>query len=330
MISLNCIDEDKPGTKWQQIFHKSWPFYKEWFLMEGASARPGYLTSSSELEKFMPELMPIYHQLCSLAGGDDLSARYLSMYCPPPYLAACSQLVWIVNEPVLIRNYDYNPALFEGAMLRTNWLQPVIGMSDCNWGLLDGINASGLAISLAFGGKRSRGVGFGIPIIIRYLLETCHSVQDAREKLKYLPVHMAYNITMVDKQKDFSTVYVGPNQTPLITQDMAATNHQQVVEWENYALMTSSQERIDTLVAKMNVPNQSEDNLLNAFGVPPLYVYKPEKSFVTLYTAVYRPWSTSMKVYWEGQILNQSTTNFKEQVYTKKFNKPDDILVDKN
>jgi predicted choloylglycine hydrolase len=289
------------------------------FLLEGASARPGYLTSSTELEKYMPELMPIYHQLCSLAGGDDLSARYLSMYCPPPYLAACSQLAWTEHEPVLVRNYDYDPALFEGAMLKTNWIQPVIGMSDCNWGILDGINASGLAISLAFGGKKSRGVGFGIPIIIRYLLETCNSVKQACEKLKYLPVHMAYNITMVDKYSDFSTVYVGPNQQALITKDRAATNHQQVVEWENYALMTSSQERIDALVAYMNVPYQTEANLLNAFGVPPLFVYKPEKSFLTLYTSIYRPWSTSMKVFWEGNELNQSMASFTEKIYYKKI-----------
>jgi predicted choloylglycine hydrolase len=322
LISLNCIDEEKPGVKWQQVFNKSWPFYKDWFLLEGASARPGYLSSSTELEKFMPELMPIYHQLCTLAGGDDLSARYLSMYCPPPYLAACSQLVWTDKEPVLVRNYDYNPALFEGAMLRTNWLQPVVGMSDCNWGILDGINASGLAISLAFGGKKSRGVGFGIPIIIRYLLETCHSVAEACEKLKYLPVHMAYNITMIDKHSDYSTVYVGPNQTPLITKDRAATNHQQVVEWENYALMTSSRERIETLKAYMSVPLQTEANLLNAFALPPLYVHKPESSFVTLYTAIYRPWSRSMRLFWEGNVLNQSIDSFTENIFYKKIKMP--------
>lgn len=322
LISLNCVDEEKPGAKWQQVFYKSWPFYRDWFLMEGASARPGYLTSSSEFEKYMPELAPIYDKLCKLAGGDDISARYLSMYCPPPYLAACSQLAWTAEEPVLVRNYDYNPALFEGVLLRTNWLQPVVGMSDCSWGILDGINASGLAISLAFGGKKSRGVGFGIPIIIRYLLETCHSVAEANSKLAYLPVHMAYNITMVDKYSDHSTVYVGPNQVPLITKDRAATNHQQVVEWENYALITSSQERIDALVSYMNVPFQSELNLLNAFSVPPLHVYKPEKSFVTLYTAIYRPWSTSMKIFWEGNELNQSINKFTEKIYYKKYNLP--------
>lgn len=315
---LNCFHEEKPGVKWQRVFDQTWPFYQKWFLMEGPSARPGYLTSSAALEKFMPELMPIYHQLCTLVGGGDLKARYLSMYCPPPYLAACSQLAWTVGDPALIRNYDYNPELFEGAMLRTNWLQPVVGMSDCNWGLLDGVNASGLSVSLAFGGKQSRGVGFGIPIIIRYLLETCHSVAEACEKLTYLPVHMAYNITMVDKFNDFSTVYVGPNQAVQITKDKAATNHQHVVEWENYALITSSVERIDKLIAYMNVPNQSESALIAAFKSPPLYVNKPENSFRTLYTSVYRPLGASLQCFWGGHELNQSIHKFTDKIFAKK------------
>lgn len=317
---LNCFYEEEPGAKWQEVFANSWPFYHDWFLIEGIAARPGYLTSSGELARFMPELMPIYHQLCTLAGGGDLTARYLSMYCPPPYLAACSQLAWVAHEPILIRNYDYNPDLFEGALMKTNWLQPVVGMSDCNWGLLDGVNASGLSISLAFGGKQSRGVGFGIPIIIRYLLETCHSVAQACEKLKYLPVHMAYNITMVDKYKDYSTVYVGPNQAVQITKDKAATNHQHVVEWENYALMTSSVERIDTLISCMNTPRQSEDNLLKAFRTPPLHVYKPENSFLTLYTSFYRPTYSSLQLFWGGHVLQQSIAHFTEHVYSKKHN----------
>ena len=49
-------------------------------------------------------------------------------------------------------------------------------MSDCLWGLLDGVNDAGLAVSLTFGGRRVLGDGFGIPIVIRYLLETCETV----------------------------------------------------------------------------------------------------------------------------------------------------------
>ena len=51
----------------------------------------------------------------------------------------------------------------------------VIGTSDCLWGLLDGVNDAGLAVSLTFRGRRVLGDGFGIPIVVD-LLEVCETV----------------------------------------------------------------------------------------------------------------------------------------------------------
>jgi predicted choloylglycine hydrolase len=48
----------------------------------------------------------------------------------------------------------------------------VIAMGDGLWGVLDGINEDGLAVSLTFGGRRVLGDGFGIPLIMRYVMET--------------------------------------------------------------------------------------------------------------------------------------------------------------
>ena len=62
-------------------------------------------------------------------------------------------------------------------------------MSDCLWGLLDGINDAGLAVSLTFGGRRDVGDGFAIPLVMRYLLETCDTVDEARAALERIPVH---------------------------------------------------------------------------------------------------------------------------------------------
>ena len=42
------------------------------------------------------------------------------------------------------------------------------------------MNDDGLAVSLTFGGRRVLGDGFGIPIVLRYLLETCGTVEEAR------------------------------------------------------------------------------------------------------------------------------------------------------
>ena len=128
-----------------------------------------------------------------LAGGDELAARFLSLYRPPGFVVGCSQAAWNRDgDPVLVRNYDYPASRAEGIISSTAWTEGrVIGMSDCLWGLLDGVNEAGLAASLTFGGRRVVGDGFGIPLVVRYLLETCRTVADAREALARLPVHAA-------------------------------------------------------------------------------------------------------------------------------------------
>ena len=102
------------GPAWQAVFEEKWPHYKAWFLREGEAARPSFATSVRMLRAHMPELVPAYEHVVELAGGGDLAARMLSLYKPPPYLAACSQGVWTrEGGPMLVRNYDYAPSRFE-------------------------------------------------------------------------------------------------------------------------------------------------------------------------------------------------------------------------
>ena len=159
----------------------------------------------------MPELVPTYERLVELAGGDELAARLLSLYRPPGFVVGCSQGAWTRDAPVLVRNYDYPVSRLEGIVYLTEWSgRRVLGMSDCLWGLLDGINDAGLAVSLTFGGRRDVGDGFGIPLVVRYLLEVCADVAEAREALARIPVHAAQNLTLLDRSGAYLTAYVGP------------------------------------------------------------------------------------------------------------------------
>lgn len=313
LISFNCIQEDKPGEKWKGLFERTWPQYKNWFLSEGYLARKGYLTSVSELQNNMPELMPVYEQLLSLVGGGDLEGRFLSMYTPPAYMSGCSQVAWTRESPSLIRNYDYSFKMFEGTMLCTNWLQPVMGVSDCTWGLLDGMNASGLGASLTFGGRKVTGEGFGIPIIIRYILETSSNVKDAMTILHRVPVHMAYNVTLVDASGEYITAYLSPDRPVVFVNNAVATNHQVEVEWSDYASLTGTIERKKFLEEKYNTPLETEASMLKHFLHPPLYSTNFEKSFGTLYTAIYRVEKGEAEILWPEVKINQSFSNFKEE-----------------
>ena len=62
-----------------------------------------------------------------------------------------------------------------------------MGTSDGLWGLVDGMNDAGLAVSLTFGGRRVVGDGFGVPLILRYVLQTCATADEAGEVLARVP-----------------------------------------------------------------------------------------------------------------------------------------------
>ncbi len=312
-ISFSCVHEDKPAEKWKALFDRTWPHYKTWFLSEGYFARKGYVTSMGELQDHMPELIPIYNELVQLAGGGDLEARFLSMYCPPAYMSGCSQVAWTQGSSALIRNYDYSFKLFEGTMQYTNWLQPVIGVSDCMWGLLDGMNASGLAASLTFGGRKITGDGFGIPIIIRYVLETSTTVKEALQILKRVPVHMAYNVTLMDASDEYATVYLSPDRPAVIVNTAVSTNHQLEVEWGDYASLTGTIERKRLLEKLVLDQDETENSILKKFLKPPLYSTNFEKSFGTLYTILYRVKDGEVEIHWPELNVKQSFDNFKEQ-----------------
>ena len=155
-MAFTAIDEDQPGPKWRAAYDRHWHAYSRWFLRDGIRARPTYLASLRAIKQHMPELLPAYERITTAAGGGDLEARFLSMWCPPMYVGGCSQAILLGKEQCLIRNYDYSPKLLEGTWLasRLNGRR-VLAMVDCLWGVLDGINQDGLAISLSFGDRKS-------------------------------------------------------------------------------------------------------------------------------------------------------------------------------
>ena len=308
-----AISEDTPGPKWARLFEEYWPSYRKWWLREGQEARPTYRESRRALQKHMPEILPLYDEICERAGGGDQAARFLSFYCPPPYLSGCSQAVWPGKEPVLVRNYDYAPEAFDSLILRTKWQgRGVIGTSDGLFGLVDGVNEAGLAISLTFGGRRIVGTGFGVPLILRYVLQTCTDTEEAGRALARLPTHMSYNVTVLDAKRRYLTAMMAPDRPTIITHAAVATNHQENIDWVSHARFTATVERERFLLQRLTLHVDPEEKFIGAFLKPPLYSTAFTAGFGTLYTAVYRPRKRQMEVRWPGAVWPFSFTDFQE------------------
>jgi predicted choloylglycine hydrolase len=308
------VAEDAPGPKWAGLFQEYWPSYHAWWSREGVEARPSYLDGLRALKTHMPEIVPLYEDLCDHAGGSDSAARFLSFYCPPPYLSGCSQAVWPGKEPVLVRNYDYSPDAFDKLILRTGWQgRGVMGTSDGLFGLVDGVNDAGLAVSLTFGGRRVVGDGFGVPLIIRYVLQTCEKADEAGEVLARVPSHMSYNVTVLDAKRRYLTALMAPDRATILTHAPVATNHQERVEWESHARFTATVERERYLLQRLTLHVEPVEKFVRAFLRPPLYSTAFGRGFGTLYTAVYRPKRRGLSIRWPGARWDLDLKTFEEK-----------------
>lgn len=312
-VEFRAMSEDAPGPRWARQFREYWPAYARWWAREGLSGRPTYHEARQAIRAHMPEILDLYDELCALAGGGDVESRFLSFYCPPRYLAGCSQAIWPGDEPLLVRNYDYDQNAFDAILMKTRWQgRGVIGTSDGLFGLVDGMNDQGLAASLTFGGRREVGRGFGVPLILRYILQTCTTAEEAGDVLKRVPCHMSYNVTVLDAERRFLTAYLGPDRPTLLTHAAVATNHQERVEWSSHARFTATVERERYLLQRLTLHPETQAKFVGAFLKPPLYSTAFSSGFGTLYTAAYRPKAGAVDVHWPGRTWSKSFDDFSE------------------
>lgn len=311
---FQAVEEALPGDKWLSHYRQAMPGYQSWFASEGDIRRPSLQQCRQALQRHMPELLPLWERLLHIADANEEEARLLSFYCPAPCMAGCSQAVWTRYTPTLIRNYDYTPELCEGRIMLSRWHDTkVIASTDCLWGVLDGMNEHGLCASLSFGGKGAVTQGFGIPIILRYVLEFCRTVDEAVKVLQRVPAHMAYNVLLLDAQGQVRTVELAPFTQPNITYKPFAVNHQGDFDLTNYALFSQSHERQQVMVDKLFDPMTNIESFANAFEFSPLFASNYAQGFGTLYTAIYNPQLRAMEYRWPNRPrMYQSFSVFEE------------------
>ncbi|MGD9620080.1 MAG: C45 family autoproteolytic acyltransferase/hydrolase [Mycolicibacterium sp.] len=290
-LTLHAYREAEPGPRWRALYDATWPAYRRWYTREGLAVRPSLRECRDALIRYLPELVPTWERLCRLSRNDSVAARMLSMWRMPAFAVGCSQAVLPGEQPALVRNYDYDPSLFEAVIASTDYSRRrrVLGTSDMLWGLLDGMNEDGLAVSLAFGGRPDVGAGFGIPIVLRYVLETCATVEQAVGALRRIPVSQSYNVALVDIAGEHATVFVAPGQPAEVSGLHATTNHRldQVEHHAHAARFNSAGRRARLEEVRAGEPTSRK--LVAAMLAPPMRNDQFELGFGTLYTAEYRP-----------------------------------------
>jgi predicted choloylglycine hydrolase len=301
-LALGAFAEDEPGEGIRDHLAATWPAFSRWWR-EGANARPTAAQARARLEEHMPELVPAWQRLTAMVTGPGAAdaGPALALWNPPPFLTGCSQAAVLDGGPALIRNYDWDYRLFDGVVARTAYTgRRVLGMLDCLWGLLDGVNDAGLALSLTFGGRPQVGEGFGIPLVIRYTLEVATTADEAVQVLSRIPVHMSYNVTALDRGGRWATVYLAPDRPARVTSRAVTTNHQGTVEWAPYAAAIRSVERAECL-EELLAQGADAAAITAACLRSPLYASHFHDGFGTLYTAEYQAAEGIARYHWPGR-----------------------------
>lgn len=288
---FRSVSEERPGPAFEGIVERGWSGWRAWFSARGGTQATSPDEARRELRRYMPELERLLERLKSFRRDDPLFPDFLGFWCPPRYLVSCSQAVAVDQDgPFLIRNYDLDPSLSEATLLLSTWRgKPVAGMVEGLAGLSDGMNGNGLAVSLTFGGRAVVGRGFGIPLIVRYVLETCTDTKDALEALRLVPCHMSYNVTVIDREGRFATAFLSPDRPPIITRTPWATNHQLGVEWPRHGRISATKERAQVLARLFDEGQSSEPDLAASFAAGPMFLRNYRGGFGTVFSAVYRP-----------------------------------------
>lgn len=304
IVRLETLHEQRPGPGWSRLHETIRPALHRWYSSHGLASRPSLEVGRAALERWMPELRGTWGRLVQLAG-DELTARLLTLWDTPPFLSGCTQAAVGGPAPVLVRNYDYAPALLEGVVASTDWSgnRRVLGTSDLLWGLLDGMNGDGLVVSFTWGGRTGHAPGFAIPLVVRYLLETAADVPSALHRLAGIPVAQAYNLTLLDSTGEHASAFVAPGARLETSHLEAVANHRlEVVEdpaaWR---IRSPQRQRVAARAAREADRGAGTAHLVEAFLSAPVHSTTSDHGFPTLYTAAYSPTTGTLTYHWPGQ-----------------------------
>jgi predicted choloylglycine hydrolase len=240
------------------------------------------------IARYMPGLLPDWDALAdSLADWDLGRLQMLSNWNLVPFFDGCSIARSMASgHPTLLRNYDIGTEDHRGCLhlessCDGHWM---LGSAETGWGFVDGVNDRGLAAAIAFGGDFSGGDGWSIPVLMRYMLNICATVEEAAGFLESVPHTMCQNFLLVDAQGGSNVVYASADRG--VRTDRGATecsNHQGEVREPKHAAFTRTVERLDYLrqaAGSLRLPDMMR---------PPLYSNLFKERFGTVYSVEYDP-----------------------------------------
>ncbi len=168
-------------------------------------------------EKYIPELL---QEVKGLAEGSKVPFEAMFTWLASMYgfgdIHGCTCFAFHdENQIVLCRNSDMYPELkktSESVLYRANGKHILLGNSTSFVQLEDGINEHGLAVGMNFLLTRNYKPGLNTGFVIRAILETCKTTEEAISFIKSVPLCSTQNIILADKTGDLAVVESSPTK----------------------------------------------------------------------------------------------------------------------
>lgn len=251
-----------------------------------------HIPISEERAEYVKQSIPIYEryfpeiiqEITGIAGGMhipfiDLANFLFSMYCFV-FHNKCSCFAFTYQDQVIFgRNSDFLISVedsCQSALYNLNDTNSFIGNTTAWTEMEDGVNQYGLAVGLTFIYPILIHPGFNAGMLVRYLLETCKTTEEAIYALNFLPIGSPQTITLADASGELAVVECNCEKIVVRKpQDghpyVYTTNHFNAFEMQKYQYIGAddsfSRKRFDTLThafqAKPDQPLQFATDLLS-------------------------------------------------------------------
>lgn len=284
-------------------------------------------TSLKICEKYVPNICA---EIKGFSEGLKCSFESLASWLLTLYnfgdIHGCTCFCFISQDKTILgRNSDMFPGMkntCESILYRPDEGYQFLGHSTALISMEDGINEHGLAVGMNFLATKQMKPGLNTGILIRHILESYKTVDEAINFLCKVPISSTQNIMLMDKQNNIAVVESSPQKVVIRLpqsdeHSLVSANHfisnpmlnQHANPTENWF---HSQDRYNTAYTALSneIPSDcikyTQEILRGDYGF--MCQYKKEMNFQTIWSVVYDV--TEMKIYCaEG---NPITAKFKE------------------
>lgn len=213
---------------------------------------------------FSPHLL---EELSGLADSMDIPLKRAALFSgygtPEMPGMGCSS---IVNRKMLVRNYDYSPAVYDGrfVFIQPNKGYASVGHSLHVMGRTEGVNEKGLAIALHFVNNKEAQNGLTAGSVIRIVLDTCKNTDEAINMIKQLPHSWSYNFAIGDAKGNTAIVEESPFNIKVRTDEhtLYCTNH-----FQNDSMLKSNRENLEGSMGRLNYLSRNNLETMSGRGV---------------------------------------------------------------